>query len=65
MVYHVSTRRESNPGGRLHALPLDRGPCPGSLCGQDMMFAQEGHAACCPWYGPCWYGKCDLSKAQV
>ena len=31
----------------------------------DMMYAQEGHAACCGWYGPCWYGRCDLATAQA
>ena len=31
----------------------------------DMMYAQEGHAACCGWYGPCWYGRCDLAAAQA
>ena len=35
----------------------------GILVYHDMMYAQEGHSPCCPWYGPCWYGRCDLPEA--
>jgi len=37
----------------------------GVMVYHDMMFAQEGHSPCCSWYGPCWYGRCDLSHAQA
>ena len=26
----------------------------GVMIYHDMIYAQEGHSACCPWYGPCW-----------
>ena len=36
----------------------------GVLIYHDLIYAQEGHSACCPWYGPCWYGRCTLPEAQ-
>ena len=37
----------------------------GVLIYHDMQYAQEGHSACCSWYGPCWYGRCDVAKNQT